>query len=244
MFLTFCAITLVAENNSDAILMRDHFMQDDMSKLTPDGQEPVSLAQRVAGDLVAAGGSVLIMAVGSWLAGRDIVGSIVAGLIVGLFVLGVLWSGLLRLVRVGVVFAGYRLQIAELYADNEAMAEDLSARDVTISQLRLELSAARARADALRSAKEMTWRSAEELEYPVRADALTLLELGATTPSGWLSRDAGGLERLQWDRKRWEAADQFLLTCGAIVRNRKHTRVHERAVELVNQWGRAEGPKE
>lgn len=211
---------------------------------TPGTPEPDTLAHRVAGDLVTAAGSVLIMAVGSWLAGRDIGGSVAAGLITGLLVLGVLWSGLFRLVRVGVVFAGYRLQIAELLGDNVALAEDLQAKDVTISQLRLELSAARARADALRSAKESTWRSAEELEYPVRADALTLLELGATTPTGWLSRDAGGLERLQWDRKRWEAADQFLLTCGAIVRNRKHTRVHERAVELVNQWGRAEGPKE
>ena len=212
-------------------------------EVTPGTPEPDTLAHRVAGDLVTAAGSVLIMAVGSWLAGRDIGGSVAAGLITGLLVLGVLWSGLFRLVRVGVVFARYRLQIAELLGDNVALAEDLQAKDVTISQLRLELSAARARADALRSAKESTWRSAEELEYPVRADALTLLELGATTPSGWLSRDAGGLERLQWDRKRWEAADQFLLTCGAIVRNRKHTRVHERAVELVNQWGRAEGPK-
>ena len=52
--------------------------------------------------------------------------------------------------------------------------------------------------------------------------------------------DDQAVARLNWTRKRFEAADQLLMDCGAISRNSKATTVAAGAADAVQRWAKSE----
>jgi len=190
-----------------------------------------ALRTKVANDASVAVGFAVLVAVSFWLAGRGFQASGYAGLIMGLVVLGVRLSGLLGATATLIAMAQLRLTIMEMVADNATLERLLDERDATIDSLRLDLNASRAEANTLRSG---SYRSAEQLNQGVKADALALLKLAADT-GDWVGRDVA-VARLNWTRKRFEAADQLLVDCGAISRNAKATTVAAGAGAAVERW--------
>lgn len=190
-----------------------------------------ALQTKLAGDASVAVGFAVLVAVSFWLAGRGFQAAGYAGLIMGLIVLGVRLSGLLGAAQTILVIARLRLTIMEMAGDNAVLERLLDQRDATIDSLRLDLNAARAEANTLRSG---SYRSAEQLNQGVKADALALLKLAADA-GDWVGRDAA-VARLNWTRKRFEAADQLLVDCGAISRNAKATTVAAGAGAAVERW--------
>lgn len=190
-----------------------------------------ALRTKVATDASVAVGFAVLVAVSFWLAGRGFQASGYAGLIMGLVVLGVRLSGLLGAAQMVIAMATLRLTIMEMVADNATLERLLDERDATIDSLRLDLNASRAEANTLRSG---SYRSAEQLNQGVKADALALLKLASDT-GDWVGRDVA-VARLNWTRKRFEAADQLLVDCGAISRNAKATTVVAGAAGAVERW--------
>ena len=194
-----------------------------------------ALQTKLAGDASVAVGFAVLTAVSFWLAGRGFHAAGYAGLIMGLIVLGVRLSGLLGATATIIAMARLRLTIMEMAGDNATLERLLDQRDATIDSLRLDLNAARAEANTLRSG---SYRSAEQLNQGVKADALALLKL-VNDAGYWVGRDAA-VARLNWTRKRFEAADQLLVDCGAISRNAKATTVAAGAADAVQRWAKSE----
>ena len=141
---------------------------------------------------------------------------LLAGGVTAVMAFAVRVTGLLDTIRLLIVIARLRRQVAELLEDNINLTEEMATMELVHKSTTRDLHMSRAAEQQLRSAVQPTYRSKESLTATVRDDAKEIMRI-ALEMGEWQGRSKTLPKLPGWTKERWKAAYDLLKDAGIIA---------------------------